>query len=108
MANESGVARKRAVIYLRVSTEQQTRRAGTEEGYSIEYQRDVCRQKAASLDADVVDEFIDAGESARTTNRAALQALLDRVEQERDIDFVIVHKLDRLARNRLDDALLAV
>ncbi len=29
--------------------------------------------------------------------------MLQRLERSKDIDFVIVHKLDRLARNRLDD-----
>lgn len=100
-------ASKRAVIYLRVSTEQQTKRAGTDEGYSIEYQRDVCTRKAESLGAVVVDEFVDA-QTAKNADRPALQALLERVEQGHDIDYIIVHKLDRLARNRLDDALLSV
>ncbi|MGH2554570.1 MAG: recombinase family protein, partial [Actinomycetota bacterium] len=99
---------RRAVIYLRVSTEQQTKRAGTDEGYSIEYQRDVCRRKAQGLGAVVVDEFVDAGESAKTADRPALQAMLERVEREHDVDYVIVHKLDRLSRNRLDDAMISV
>ena len=30
-------------------------------------------------------------------------ALLDRVEHEQDLDYVIVHKVDRLARNRYGD-----
>ncbi len=99
---------KRAVIYLRVSTEAQTKRAGTDEGYSIEAQRDACTLKAESLGAIVVDEFVDAGESAKSTDRPALQAMLERVEREHDVDLVIVHKLDRLSRNRLDDAMISV
>ena len=98
---------KRAVIYLRVSTEQQTKRAGTEEGYSIEYQRDACTHKAESLGAVVVDEFVDT-QTAKNADRPALQTMLERVEGGHDIDYVIVHKLDRLARNRLDDALISV
>ena len=29
--------------------------------------------------------------------------MLERLKSERDVDFVIVHKIDRLARNRGDD-----
>ncbi len=99
---------KRAVIYLRVSTEQQTKRAGDPEGYSIPAQREACTRKAEALGAAVVDEFVDAGESAKTADRPALQAMLERVEREHDVDFIVVHKLDRLSRNRLDDALISV
>ena len=45
---------------------------------------------------------MDRGESAKTANRPGLQAMLARLT-EGDIDYVIVHKIDRLARNRADD-----
>ena len=38
----------RAVIYLRVSTEEQAKVGGTAEGYSIPYQRRACTEKAES------------------------------------------------------------
>lgn len=60
--------------------------------------------KAAELDAEVVAEYVDRGESAKTADRPELKALLARLEAERDLDYVIVHKVDRLARNRYDDA----
>ena len=47
---------------------------------------------------------MDRGESAKTADRPALKELLARLEEKRDLDFVIVHKVDRLARNRYDDA----
>jgi site-specific DNA recombinase len=50
-----------------------------------------------------VDIYADAGESARSQDRPKLQDMLERLKVERDIDFVIVHKIDRLARNRADD-----
>ena len=56
----------------------------------------------------VVDEYIDAGESARSADRPQLQAMLERLTRERDIDLVIVHKVDRLARNRTDDVAINV
>jgi DNA invertase Pin-like site-specific DNA recombinase len=92
----------RALIYLRVSTKEQASTGGGAEGFSIPAQRDACRRKAGSLGAVVIDEFIDAGESARSKNRPELQRMLKYVEGE-SVDLVIVHKVDRLARNRADD-----
>ena len=91
-----------AVLYLRVSTKEQAERDGDPEGYSIPAQREACRRKAASLGAAVVDEFADRGESARRANRPQLQALLAFI-RDNPVDYVIVHKIDRLARNRADD-----
>lgn len=92
----------RAAIYLRVSTREQAERAGDPEGYSIPAQREACKRKAASLGAAVVEEFADRGESARSSRRPELQRMLAYV-RENTVDYVIVHKVDRLARNRVDD-----
>ena len=92
----------RALIYLRVSTKEQATMGGEAEGYSIPAQREACLRKTSSLDAEVVSEFIDAGESARSSARPQLQRMLTYI-QEHDIDYLIVHKIDRLARNRADD-----
>lgn len=92
----------RALIYLRVSSSQQADTDYDPEGFSIPAQREACKRKADSIGAFVVEEFVDRGESAKTANRAGLQALLTRVA-ERDISHVVVHKVDRLARNRADD-----
>jgi site-specific DNA recombinase len=97
----------RAVIYLRVSTKDQAERGGEAEGFSIPAQREACIRKAASLGAEVVDEFIDAGESAKTSQRPALKAMLASIDAHH-VQYVIVHKVDRLARNRLDDALITM
>jgi site-specific DNA recombinase len=91
-----------AVIYVRVSTKEQAERDGDPEGYSIPAQREACKRKASSLDAAVIEEFVDRGESARTADRPELQRLLDFVI-DNDVTYVIVHKIDRLARNRADD-----
>ena len=97
-------AMKRAAIYLRVSTAAQATRGREPEGYSIPAQREACQAKAAELDAEVVGEYTDRGESAKTADRPQLKELLARLEEKRDLDYVIVHKVDRLARNRYDDA----
>ncbi|MEA5366443.1 recombinase family protein [Amycolatopsis sp., V23-08] len=91
-----------ALIYLRVSTKEQARTGGGAEGYSIPAQRTGCHAKAAQLGALVHAEYVDAGESARSADRDDLQRLLVDVRKLRP-DYVIVHKIDRLARNREDD-----
>ena len=94
---------KVAVSYLRVSTRDQARRGGgDDEGFSIPAQRDANRRKAASLGAIVTKEFVDRGASARSVNRPELQLMLEYLA-DHDVDYVIVHKLDRLARSRADD-----
>lgn len=92
----------RAVSYLRVSTREQAERAEEREGFSIPAQRQANRKTAHGLGAWVVKEFVDAGESARSAARPALTEMLEWIRANR-VDIVIVHKLDRLARNRADD-----
>lgn len=95
-------ARSTAVLYLRVSTKDQAERGGEQEGFSIPAQREACCRRAEQLGATVVEEFIDAGESARSTARPELQRMLAYLA-ENPTTYVIVHKVDRLARNRADD-----
>jgi len=99
----AGHRRYRAVAYLRVSTAGQASTDRDGEAFSIAAQRDACIRKAEDLDADLLDVYVDAGESARKADRPQLQAMLERLKAERDCDYVIVHKIDRLARNRGDD-----
>jgi site-specific DNA recombinase len=93
---------RRAVIYLRVSSAQQADKDFDKEGFSIPAQRQACSREAEKLGAVVVQDYVDRGESAKTAKRPALRAMLDRLTAG-DIDYVIVHKVDRLARNRADD-----
>ena len=93
---------RHAVIYLRVSTKEQAERGGMAEGFSIPAQREACTRKAAELGLTVVAEFVDAGESARSAARPDLQRMLVYLA-ENPVSAVIVHKIDRLARNRADD-----
>lgn len=92
-----------AVSYLRVSTKEQAEKGGTEEGYSIPAQREANARKAAELGAVIVEEFVDAGESARKADRPDLKRMLEFVKNN-PVSYCIVHKVDRLARNRLDDS----
>ncbi len=105
-ATLTSTAPVKALIYLRVSTARQATKNGEAEGYSIPAQREACLRKARELGAEVIEEFVDAGASARSADRKQLQAMLERVKQG-DVSYVIVHKLDRLARSRIDDAEIA-
>lgn len=93
---------KHSLIYLRVSTNDQANQGTEPDGFSIPAQRRACLKKAEQLDADVTAEFMDRGESARTAKRSGLQALLNHLATNQ-VDYVIVHKVDRLARNLHDD-----
>jgi site-specific DNA recombinase len=92
----------KAVSYLRVSTKEQAERDGDPEGYSIPAQREANMRKAESIGAEIVAEFVDRGESARSADRPELKRMLKFVRSE-PISYCIVHKVDRLARNRADD-----
>ena len=105
---ETSAASKRAVIYIRVSTKQQAVRDGNREGYSLPTQRKACVGRAEKLEAVVVDEYIDKDSATSAEKRPGFQQLVERVIQQGDVDYVIVYKLDRFARNRLDDALISM
>ncbi|MBN9630369.1 MAG: recombinase family protein [Actinobacteria bacterium] len=101
-------AGKRAVIYLRVSTPSQVNTDYDPEGISLPAQRKACYRKADQLGVTIVDEYIEPGKSAREmTKRVAFQQMLERIRVQHDVDYVILYKLSRMARNRLDDAIVA-
>lgn len=96
---------KRAVLYLRVSTVSQVRTDYDPEGISIPAQREACLRKAAQMGVEVVEEYVEPGKTATSMDkRPAFQAMLQRLRSERDIDYVLVYKLSRMNRNRVDDA----
>jgi site-specific DNA recombinase len=92
----------RCVIYLRVSTKEQAEKDLTEEGFSIAAQREACVRRIRDEGWELVDEYVDRGESARTADRPRLRAMLARVAEDGDVEAVVVHKVDRLARNMED------
>jgi site-specific DNA recombinase len=89
----------RAVIYVRVSSREQA-----EGGYSIEAQLEACRRFVYDKGWTVEDEFTELGESARTTNRPAFKAMAAMLDDHGGITHLVVHKIDRLARNLADYA----
>ena len=96
------VGQATAWLYLRVSTKEQAERGGQAEGFSIPAQREAVHRKAEQLGAAITREYADRGESAKTADRDDLQRLLTDLADQPPT-YVIVHKLDRLARNRADD-----
>jgi site-specific DNA recombinase len=97
----------RAVLYLRVSSTGQVKTDYDPEGLSIPAQRSSCERKAEQLGLSIVGEYVEPGKSGtEMTKREAFQRMLERVRRDKDVDAVIVYELSRLARNRLDDAIV--
>lgn len=87
----------RAVIYCRVSTKEQT------ENLSLKSQERACRDLCEREGLEVVRVFVEGGESAKTANRTELANLLHFCSSTRPrIDYVVVYRVDRFARNSLD------
>jgi site-specific DNA recombinase len=97
----------RAVMYLRVSSISQVNTDYDPEGLSIPAQREACLRKAAQMGVTVIDEYVEPGRSATSMDkRLAFQAMLQRIRHNRDVEYVIVYKLSRMNRNRVDDAMV--
>ena len=89
--------KKGAVIYARVSTEEQAR-----EGISLDAQVARCLEYAQAKGLNLSDTIIDAGISAKDIeHRPGLMRILDLVNR-RQIGHVVTFKLDRLFRNTVN------
>ncbi|KAB1661925.1 recombinase family protein [Pseudoclavibacter sp. CFCC 13796] len=91
-----------AISYARVSTIRQATKGGELDGFSIPAQLQANHKQAHALGAFVAAQFVDRGRSGRSADRPGLQRMLTYL-REHPVDYVIVHKLDRLARSRADD-----
>jgi site-specific DNA recombinase len=100
---------KRAFLYLRVSTDEQTKTSYDPDGLSIQAQRQGADDKAEGLNARVAEVFSDPGKSAfkNLDKRTDFLRLLDELRRRNApgapkaerIDFVIVWSVSRWARN---------
>src|ERR1019366_1446455 len=64
------------------------------EGFSLPAQRSACERKAASLGAEVVEVFVERGESGTSTRRrAALTSMLARLARKRADDSAILEAI---------------
>jgi site-specific DNA recombinase len=92
-----------AIIYIRVSSQEQV------DGYSLQNQEKACRAFAENRGARVLEIFREEGESAKTANRTELQKLLRYCAKNHGkIGYLVVYKLDRLARQSSDHFALKV
>ena len=89
---ERAGARRPAIGYARVSTDEQAR-----EGVSLEAQQARIRAYAQAKDLPLGDILVDEGRSGKDLRRPALQDLLARCDRG-EVAHVIVWKLDRLTR----------
>ena len=86
-----------AVIYIRVSTKEQT------ENLSLATQLKACEEYCERQGFDVLERFREEGESAKTADRTQLQQLLQFCRSNKGrVQFVVVFNLTRFAREKYD------
>ncbi|MBI3264869.1 MAG: recombinase family protein, partial [Acidobacteria bacterium] len=86
-----------AVIYVRVSTKEQT------ENLSLPTQLRACEEYCNRQGYEVLERFREEGESAKTTDRTELQKLLKYCRAHKGkVNFVVVYNLTRFAREKYD------
>lgn len=91
---------KKAVVYARVSTEEQAKN-----GLSIETQLKTIRKYAEENEIEIIGSpFVDEGKSGSTINgRQQLLSMLSFcMDKKSDVDIVLVYEKDRLNRNSED------
>lgn len=88
---------KKALIYCRVSTEEQAKK-----GLSLSAQERICQQKADELGLETINIIKDEGKSGRSIRREGIQNLMIKCQENPQIETVIVQDTDRLARNTKD------
>jgi len=86
----------KTVGYVRVSTDKQADR-----GVSLDAQAEKIRAMAVVHNAELLDIIVDGGESAKSLNRPGMARLLALVDT-REVQVVIIAKLDRLTRSVKD------
>lgn len=85
------------LLYARVSTDKQAQKE-----LSIPAQLSAMRSFVRGKGWRVIGEHVDEGHSARSMNRPQLQQLIRFCKEKKGVDAVVVHKLDRMARNLPD------
>ena len=93
------MSKGKALIYARVSTEEQKKK-----GYSIDKQVDECVAYAKRNGYEVVKVFKEEGRSAKDLKRPVLQGLFKHIKQHKnDVDVVIYKWWNRLSRGEDSD-----
>ena len=84
------------MIYVRVSTKEQT------ENLSLPTQLRACEEYCRRQGYDVLERFHEEGESAKTTDRSQLQALLKYCRRNKGKVHFVVYNLTRFTREKFD------
>lgn len=88
---------KTAILYTRVSTEEQVN------GYSLEFQEDLLNRYCAMQDIQIYQHFREEGKSAKDFNRPKFQEMLAYLKRHhKAIDYVLYTKWDRFSRSSLE------
>ena len=89
--------KKTAVIYVRVSSEEQV------ENTSLETQETACRRWCAQNGYEIEGVFADRGESAKTADRPAFLRLVEHCRKHKP-SAAVAYRIDRWSRNVTDFA----
>lgn len=90
----------KAVIYARISSAEQS-------VYSLESQVNECKRFIERLGHELIEVYIDDGESAKDLQRPDIQRLMDDLKKT-TFDLVVSWKLDRLTRDTVDGLTLII
>ena len=85
---------KKIAIYTRQSIDKK-------DSISVETQFDTCRLKLTGEEVKHTEQYSDKGYSGKNTNRPELQKLISEIEKK-EVEKVVVYKLDRISRNIAD------
>src|ERR687893_1790673 len=92
MPSTNGHGLKRAILYSRVSTDEQVR-----SGYSLAQQIEALRDYAAREGYEVLEEVSDAGQSGASLERPGMDRVRDLVDAG-GVSVVLAQDRDRIAR----------
>src|SRR5215204_2514197 len=94
MPNTNGHGPKRAILYARVSTDEQAR-----SGYSLAQQIEALRDYAASEGYEILEEVQDPGQSGARLERPGMDRVRDLVASEAGgVSVVLAQDRDRFSR----------
>src|SRR5215216_3298872 len=92
MPNTNGHAPKRAILYARVSTDEQAR-----SGFSLAQQIEALREYAAREGYKILEEVVDPGQSGASLERPGMEHVRDLVSAG-GVSVVLAQDRDRFAR----------
>jgi len=87
--------RPRAIGYMRVSTDAQAQ----EDKYGLDEQKEMILEYARKNNIYIIDWFVDKGVSGTTESRPAMDQLLYSEIRNPPIEYILVAKSDRIARD---------